>query len=178
MVLDTVFEPDDVDSAALEAEADQLEIEIGRLTMAIKAGADIPTVVGELKTANTRLQEIRRRLSPQEHHSRAELRDALEQRVAESRQVLRTNSAQGRQVLRHLLGEVRLWVGTVEDLAITPAARPGDSRGTEGITAADCAWTASAQVEGLLVGLPGVGAGFGAGLVDSYTLNGTALRVA
>jgi DNA invertase Pin-like site-specific DNA recombinase len=162
MVLDTVFVPDDGDRAALEAEADQLDLEIGRLTAAIKAGADIPTVVAELKTANARLQEVRRRLSPQEHHSRAELREALEQRVAEWRQVLRTNSQQGRQVLRHLLGEVRLWVGTVEDLAIADAARPGDSRGTEGITAADCAWTASAQVEGLRVGLPGFGAGFGA----------------
>jgi hypothetical protein len=159
MVLDTVFVPDEVDRAALTAEADQLDTEITRLTAAIKAGADIPTVVAELKASNARLQEIRRRLSPQEHHNRAELRAALEQRVDEWRKILRTNPAQGRQVLRHLLGEVRLWVGSVEDLAIADAARPGDSRGTEGITAADCAWTASAQIDGLLVGLPGFAAG-------------------
>ena len=78
--------------------------------------------------------------------------------MADWRGVLRTNPLQGRQALRHLVGEIMLWVGDAGDLAIAGAARPGDRRGTEGITAADCGWVASAQIDGLLVGLPGFGA--------------------
>jgi DNA invertase Pin-like site-specific DNA recombinase len=157
LVLDTVFVPDDTDRPALESEAAQMQTEISRLIALARSVGDIPEVAAELKTANLRLREVQRRLAPQEHHNREELRAALEQRVADWRRVLRTNPAQGRQVLRHLVGEILLWGGDAGDLATYDGAKPGDHRGTENITAADCGWMASAQIEGLLVGLPGFG---------------------
>jgi site-specific DNA recombinase len=155
LVLDTVFVPEDADRPALEAEAQELERQVANLTAAVKAGGDIPVLVDELKSTNATLREVRRRLAPQEHHSREELRAALEQRVADWRRVLRTNPAQGRQVLRHLVGEILLWVGDAGDLAIYEGAKAGDARGTENIDASDCGWVASVQVEGLMIGLPG-----------------------
>jgi site-specific DNA recombinase len=154
-VVDSVFVPPDVDRAALEEEARLLDQESANLTAAVKRGGDIPTLVDELREATRRRSDINRRLAPQEHLDRAELRAALEQRVEDWRQVLRKYPQQGRQVLKALVGEIWLWVGTAEDLAIADAAMPSDNRGTDNITAADCGWVASVQVPGMLIGLPG-----------------------
>jgi site-specific DNA recombinase len=157
LVLDSVFTPDDVNRPALEEEAADLERQIANLTTAVKVGGDIPALVTELRAANARLQDVRRRLAPQEHHQREELRAALEQRVSDWKQVLRSNPQQGRQVLKHLVGTIYLWVGEPGDMDVSDKAKPGDRRGTENIGLADVTWRASAQIEGLLVGLKGFG---------------------
>ena len=101
-----------------------------------------PSLVEELKRTNARLADLRRRLEPREHHDREQLRLALEQRVSEWKQVLRSNPAQGRQVLHHVIGPIMLWLGDHADLEVADAARAGDRRGKEALTAADVRWTA------------------------------------
>jgi hypothetical protein len=146
LVLDTVFVPDDTDGPSLEAEAVRLQTEIGRLIALARTTGEIPELASELKESKAQLRDLQRRLAPQEHHNREELRAALEQRVDDWRRVLRTNPEQGRQVLRHLVGTIYLWVGKPGDMATADKARAGDSRGTEGITLADVTWHASAQI--------------------------------
>jgi hypothetical protein len=51
-VLDTVFVPDAVNRAALEAEGPELERRVANLTAAVKAGGDIPVLVEDLKRTN------------------------------------------------------------------------------------------------------------------------------
>ena len=88
-VLDTVFVPQDLNRAGLEADRDQLEQQIENLTQAVKAGGDIPTLVAELKRTNAHLVDVRRRLEPAEQCDRPQLRLAPERRVTEWKAVLR-----------------------------------------------------------------------------------------
>jgi DNA invertase Pin-like site-specific DNA recombinase len=176
-VLDTVFVPDAVNRAALEAEGHELERQVVNLTTAVKAGGDIPALVEELKRTNARLVDVRRRLEPREHQDREQLRRALDQRVTEWRQVLRDNPAQGRQVLHHVIGPIMLWLGNAEDLAVADAADPRDRRGKENLTAADVRWTADTKTAGLLAGMGVVQqVASPQGMEDFYTLVGSALR--
>jgi hypothetical protein len=103
-VLDTVFVADDGDRPAMEAEAQELERQIGNLTDAIKLGGNIPALVESLTGTQAQLTLIRRQLEPREAADRSQLREALDQRVAEWKEILRANPGQGRQVLHHLLG--------------------------------------------------------------------------
>jgi len=152
-VLDTVFVADDGDRPALEAEAHELERQIGNLTDAIKLGGNIPALVESLTGTQVRLTLIRRQLEPREAADRSQLREALDQRVAEWKQILRANPGQGRQVLHHLLGIIQLWVGEASDLNVYAGADPRDRSGKENITMADVRWSADAKPAGLLAGL-------------------------
>jgi hypothetical protein len=103
-VLDTVYVEDGSDHAALEAEAAELQQQVGNLTEGIRLGGNIPALVETLKATQARLVLVRRQLEPREHQDRAQLRDAPNQWVEEWRRILRDNPHQGRQVLHHLLG--------------------------------------------------------------------------
>ena len=58
-VLDTVFVAPDEDRPALEAEAIELERQIGNLTDAIRMGGNIPSLVESLTGTQARLTLIR-----------------------------------------------------------------------------------------------------------------------
>ena len=106
-----------------------------------------------LKATQARLALVRRQLEPREHQDRAQLRDALNQRVTEWKGILRDNPAQARQVLHHLLGIISLWVGEASDLDVYAGADPRDKSGKENIKADDVRWSADAKPAGLLTGL-------------------------
>jgi site-specific DNA recombinase len=165
IVLQTVFTPETIDRSALEAEREDLERQMANLTTAVKAGGDIPALIAEIKSTNSRLADLRRRLEPAEQHDREQLRAALEHRVEEWKVVLRAHPAQARQVLHHLLGgPITLW----PDL-LAVMTEPGlegfedtAADGKQGITSEDVRaglkgmdirWSATTRPAGLLAGL-------------------------
>lgn len=109
-LVDSIVSPADTDRASLETEQVQLQAEVENLTVAIKAGGDIPVLVAELKKAHARLAAIRGRLRPSEPVDRANLREALTLRAAGWRETMRSNPKQGRQVLEELIGPIELWM--------------------------------------------------------------------
>jgi hypothetical protein len=91
VVLDTVFVPDAVDRAGLEAESDELERQLANLTAAVKAGGDIPG--------------HRRRVEGDQRPPGRSTASPGTPRTARSRALTRSARTAGRRVARDPSGE-------------------------------------------------------------------------
>ena len=109
-VLETLHEPtrrDDLDQ--LREEQKTLTKEIERLTAAIAAGGDIPTLVEAVKARQSRRDVVSSMLSmrsaPPAKFNRKAIEAAVRDRLTEWRQLLTNHVEDGRQLLREVLTE-------------------------------------------------------------------------
>jgi site-specific DNA recombinase len=90
------------DAAGLVAERERLAREIGHLVDALARGGDVPSLVAELRTRESRKADLDRRLI-QPTVTRDALRERLAERLADWRRLLRSRPTHGQRVLRTLL---------------------------------------------------------------------------
>ncbi len=125
----TTWQHDD-EAERLRAERETVEGELSRLTGALAAGGNLPSVLAAIREREARRETIVARISALEHVSklprldRRTLRADLQRRIEDWRAPLTKHVAQARQLLRKMLAE-RLTV-TPEAGADRYAAITGD----------------------------------------------------
>ena len=94
---------------SLESERTKLTRELGNLAAAVAAGADVQTLIAEMKKREARKAEIERELA-RPSVDRDEIRRALDAQMAQWKTLLRGRPTHGRTVLGRLTGgEIRVY---------------------------------------------------------------------